>query len=240
MKNINENFQTFFRLILFLSLSIIFFACSDEDTPTVIEPTIIAIAPDTIPTDPKANDPNQAVDIVAAPTVDIEKIVEIVISRLPTPEIVTIPPTPEIPDIQATAISVLDSILILTPTVTPLPTSTPTPTPTNTPTPTFTPTPTMVPSLITINTGSTIVSQSGTKISIKDATASSSRANDNLTVDIYWGDGTSTKTLAVKNDGSIAAEHIYTYTGIFPVKFIVTNQDGASSTEEINYIINAY
>ena len=46
------------------------------------------------------------------------------------------------------------------------------------------------------------------------------------------------KNVAVKDDGSITALHIYTSAGIFPVNFIVTNQHGISNTEEINYVIN--
>ena len=96
-------------------------------------------------------------------------------------------------------VSVLNSILSLTPTLTPLPTSTSTPTPTLTPEPTLTPTPTLIPSIITLYTGSTIVSQSGTQITINDATAFSSRTDDGLTVDILWGDGTSMKNISVKD-----------------------------------------
>lgn len=238
LQNKVKNSHIYFRLILFLCLTIIFFACSPEDIPTVIEPTKMPIVPDTISIDPKPNDTNQTLEKVVAPTIDIDKIVETVIARLPTPQIVTIPPSPEIPDIQATAISVLNSILVLTPTLTPFPTSTPTATPTNTPMPTLTPTATLIPSIIRVNPGSTIVSQSGTPITITDAAAFSSRPTEGLAVDIFWGDGTSMKNVAVKDDGTITALHTYTSAGVFRVKFIVTNEHGASGTEEINYVIN--
>jgi len=232
-----KNTERNLRLILFCSLIIFFAGCSSENE-TNIEPTKVPIPQKTIPQQQNNQNIIETTKIVVA-TVDINKIVETVIAKLPTPQLIeNSPPQQQIPDVKATAVSVLNSILSLTPTLTPLPTSTYTPTPTLTPEPTLTPTPTLIPSIITLYTGSTIVSQSGTQITINDATAFSSRTDDGLTVDILWGDGTSMKNITVKDDGSITAKHTYTKAGIFPVKFIVTNQHGVSIFNEINYVIN--
>jgi hypothetical protein len=231
-----KNTQRNLRLILFCSLIIFFSGCSSENEPN-IEPTKVPIPQITTPQ--KQNDQKiiETTKIIVA-TVDINKIVETVIAKLPTPQVIETSSSQQIPDVKATAVSVLNSILSLTPTLTPFPTNTPTPTPTLTPKPTFTPTPTLIPSIITLFTGSTIVSQSGTQITVNDASAFSTRTDDGLTVDILWGDGTSMKNIAVKDDGSITAKHTYTKAGIFPVKFIVTNQHGVNVFEEINYVIN--
>ena len=232
-----KNTQRNLRLILFCCLIMFFAGCSSENEPQ-IEPTKVPIPQKTIPQQQNVQNIIETTKIVVA-TVDINEIVKTVIAKLPTPQLIENSSSQEqIPDVKATAVSVLNSILSLTPTLTPLPTSTSTPTPTLTPEPTLTPTPTLIPSIITLYTGSTIVSQSGTQITINDATAFSSRTDDGLTVDILWGDGTSMKNISVKDDGSITAKHTYTKAGIFPVKFIVTNQHGVNVFEEINYVIN--
>ena len=231
-----KNTQRDLILILFCSLIIFFAGCSSENETNNIEPTKVPIPQITTPQKQNENIIETTKIIVA--TVDINKIVETVIAKLPTPQVIEASSTQQIPDVKATAVSVLNSILSLTPTLTPFPTNTPTATPTLTPEPTFTPTPTLIPSIITLFTGSTIVSQSGTQITVNDASAFSTRTDDGLTVDILWGDGTSMKNISVKDDGSITAKHTYTKAGIFPVKFIVTNQHGVNVFEEINYVIN--
>ncbi len=224
------------KFIFFFSILVSTLGCSNE-SETNIEATKIPVPVIQNIEKEISEEKNMPPKIIIA-TVNIDSIVETVIAKIPTPEKNEITPTQKNPDVEATALSVIDSILSLTPTLTPFPTSTPTPIPTLTPTPTFTPTPTLIPSIITVYSGSTIVSQSGTQITINDATAFSSRNNDGLTVDIFWGDGTSMENISVKDDGSITAKHTYTKAGIFPVKFIVTNKHGVSVSDEINYVIN--